>query len=54
MEEKTTNTATDWVIKLILANLNQDIFSMASNFLPAVKKAMVLSKEAVKAIKTKI
>ena len=47
-------TAADWVTKLILANLNQDNFSEWSIFLPAIKKERVLSREAVKAIRTKI
>ena len=54
MEEKIMNTAADCEIKLILANFNQDDFSKLPFLLPAMKKAMVLSREAVKAINTKM
>ena len=54
MDEKIMNTAADWETKLILANFNQDSLSKLSCLLLAIKKEIVLSKEAVNAVNTKI
>ena len=53
MEENTSTTAAHCVIKLTLANRSQDNFSATSFFLPAIKYAMVLMSDAVKANNTK-